>query len=271
MKPIILFRESLVEKEEIEAASLYFDVYKYHSDIPEGSLVFGRYSVLPFYEWVEEDLNHKACLLVNTYKQHKYIANFEYYNDLEDLTFKTWFAPSDLREADAPFVIKGKTNSRKSDWNGCMFAKTAKDAIRQGCDLQQDSLIGQQDIIYRKYVPLETYEIGVNGLPFTNEWRVFVYKDSILSYAYYWSNAERADEINIAGPQEGFLEFANKVIDRMKYKLEFYVIDIARTADKEWILVEINDAQMSGLSMNNPNVLYSNLRMAYYNHHGFNN
>lgn len=259
MKPIILMRKSLVEEGELQAASRYFDVYEYHNEVPERALVFGRYSVLPFYEWVEEDLRLKSCKLVNTYNQHKYIADFEYYDDVEDLTFKTWFRPIDLQDSDAPFIIKGTTNSRKSDWNGCMFAKTVRDAVSQGCDLQQDSLIGQQDIIYRKYIPLETYEIGINGLPFTNEWRIFVYKDSILSYAYYWSNADRADELNKAGPQEGFIEFATKVIDRLKDKLDFYVIDLARTVDGNWILVEVNDGQMSGLSMNDPDKLYRNL------------
>ena len=262
MNPIILFRASLAEESEISAASKYFEIQMFHSDIPADSLVFGRYSVLPFYEWVEQDLALKNCKLVNSYSQHLHIAGFKYYADIEDLTFKTWFHPSELRNSEAPFVIKGTTNSRKSNWNGNMFAKTKEDAIRQGCDLQEDSLIGQQEIIYRKYIPLETFEIGVNGLPFSNEWRVFVYKDTILSYAYYWSNAERAAELNAAGPQAGFIEFANTVIDRLKDKLNFYVIDIARTAFGSWILVEVNDAQMSGLSMNDPNVLYFNLKNA---------
>lgn len=262
--PVFLFRESLTEREELDAASKYFDVYTCPSEIPDDKSVFGRYSVLPFYEYVEKDLLHKNRILIHSFKQHQYIAEFQYYQDVEPLTFKTWFNAVDLKEEDAPFVIKGKTNSRKSDWNGCMFAKTKEAAIRQACDLQQDSLIGQQDIIYRKYIPLETYEIGVNGLPFTNEWRIFVYKDTIISYGYYWSNAERAIELNEAGPQEGFFDFANQVINRLKHRLNFYVIDLARTADGDWILVEVNDGQMSGLSMNDPEVLYKNLHKRIY-------
>lgn len=259
---VILFRESLVESAELEAASKYFDVYFYHSAIPKNQLVLGRYSVLPFYEWVEADLRILDRKLVNTYSQHRYIADFQYYTDVENLTFKTWFNPYDLPESEAPFVIKGKTNSRKSDWNNCMFAPTKSDAIKQGCELQKDSLIGQQDIIYRKYIPLETYEIGVNGLPFADEWRVFVYKDTIVSHGYYWSNASLADELNARGPSEGFFDFAEKVIAILKDKLDFYVIDIAKTETNEWILVEVNDAQMSGLSMNDPEVLYKNLATA---------
>ena len=36
-------------------------------------------------------------------------------------------------------------------------------------------------------------------------------------------------------------------------------IDVAQTESGEWIVVELNDGQMSGLSENNPEVLYKNL------------
>ncbi len=257
--PVILFRESLVEPNEIKAASKYFSVYTCPSEVPHNRTVIGRYSVLPFYDLIEKDFQTKDCKFINSHEQHRYIADFQYYHDVEDLTFKTWFNAHELPEDEAPFVIKGKTNSRKSDWNGCMFAKTKRAAIEQGCELQKDSLIGQQDIIYRKYIPLETYEIGVNGLPFTNEWRIFVYEDSIVSVAYYWSNAENAEYMTMKGPTDECIDFALRVINRLKNKLNFYVIDLARTAGGEWILVEVNDAQMSGLSMTKPEMLYSKL------------
>lgn len=260
MSVVIFARESLLDPSELAAMESNFHVAKYNSDIPEGSTVIGRYSVLPFYKWIEEDLACRSCKLINTYQQHTYIANFLYYEDVEDLTFKTWFDPSTLPENEAPFVVKGTTNSRKHDWKGSMLAMTRKDAIEYGCNLQQDSLIGQQDIIYRKYIPLQTFEYGINGLPFSNEWRIFVYKKSILSYGYYWTNAENAIEINRAGPPERFIEFANHVVNRLHDKLNFYVIDLAYTEAGNWILVEVNDAQMSGLSMNDPHVLYTNLK-----------
>jgi len=42
--------------------------------------------------------------------------------------------------------------------------------------------------------------------------------------------------------------------------VNFYVLDIAQTAFGNWILIEINDGQMSGLSENDPDRLYYNLR-----------
>jgi hypothetical protein len=41
---------------------------------------------------------------------------------------------------------------------------------------------------------------------------------------------------------------------------DYYVIDVAKTESGEWIVVELNDGQMSGLSENNPDTLYGNLK-----------
>jgi hypothetical protein len=38
------------------------------------------------------------------------------------------------------------------------------------------------------------------------------------------------------------------------------VLDIGELETNEWILIEMNDGQMSGLSNNNPEILYKNLK-----------
>ena len=40
----------------------------------------------------------------------------------------------------------------------------------------------------------------------------------------------------------------------------FFVLDLAEKKSGGWVLVEINDGEMSGLSENDPDMLYSNLR-----------
>lgn len=140
--PQFLVRESLISSDELNAISKYFPVQFYHTDVSPG-IVFGRYSVLPFYEWVEADLSRIGAVLVNTYRQHKWIANFEYYNAIESFTPKTWFNLTDFSDADAPFVVKGTTNGRKHNWLKFMYATSAVDAREKACLLQEDSLIGQ--------------------------------------------------------------------------------------------------------------------------------
>jgi hypothetical protein len=254
-KPQILFRKDLASEIELEIAREYFDVVEFRSEAKD-SLVFGRYSTLPYYKELEQDLKNQNASLINSWEQYNWIANFDWYNDLEPYTFKTWFNAIELREEDAPFIVKGRTNSRKQYWDTLMFADTKRKAIEIGWELGKDALIGSQGVVYRKYEKLVTYEHGINGLPFTNEWRFFFYKGNILAFSYYWSIA---DNVNISLEIDGY-EFAEKVGEIASKFVNFYVLDIAKKESGEWVLVEVNDGQMAGLSEIDPHTLYSNLK-----------
>lgn len=129
MKPVVLFRKLIDNQEEITIAQKYFDVHTIRETIPENSLVIGRYSVLPYYKELEDGLKLKNCQLINSYEQHKYIANAEWIADVSAYTPKTW---TDLDFYNAPqessYVIKGCTNSKKNQWDSLMFAANRKEA-----------------------------------------------------------------------------------------------------------------------------------------------
>ena len=212
------------------------------------SFVIGRYSVLPYYNELDDDLFYSNCKLINTVRQHNYIANFDYYHDVKDYTFETWFDHDfPLSNYTGPFVVKGKTNSKKGSWKSLMFAPDRKSAINIACDLREDSLIGDQGIIYRKFEPLKTFEYGLNDLPFTNEWRFFFLGQKLVDYGYYWSNATDMAKSSAVIDYEG-TSFAFSIAEIISQKANFFVLDIAEKASGGWILVEVNDAQMSGLS-----------------------
>lgn len=257
MQPTILFRKTIDTEAEFEVAKKYFPVSQYRSDLPKNSLVIGRYSVLPFYNELCYDLQSLRSQLINTYRMHKWIADFEYYDDLIGYTPETWHEYQ-MHECDyqGPFVVKGRTNSRKHKWNTHMYAPTKADAMRIGAELAADDHIGQQGIIYRKFVQLKVHEIGLHGLPFSNEWRMYYYKDKLLAYSYYWSIADKPE---LAVMDDKGLEFASKVSAIVSHKANFYIIDIAQKVDGNWTLIEVNDAQMGGLSLIQPDTLYSNL------------
>lgn len=172
---------------------------------------------------------------------------------------------------DIPVVLKGETNSLKYVWNTHAFARNKREAIEVHGRLTRDSLTGSQKIYAREYVPLETFTMAPQGLPITREFRFFVYKSTILSGGFYWSShTEELHDIGIRpDPDEVPREFLDEVIRRIQETEQgtppppsFYVVDVAKTEEGGWIVIELNDGQMSGLSDNDPGVLYSNLKKA---------
>lgn len=266
-KPVALFRSYDRDSErELEVCSTYLDTYRLRSKIPPKSLVIGRYSVLPYYNELEQDLQASGSSLLNSYRQHRYIANFDYYEDLDGITPRTWFDVTEASKVfnDLPYgmILKGRTNSTKQwEW---MYAKTKDDFYRIDKYLHQHELTAQQGIVYREYVPLEVIEKSIipNSFDFVNEWRFFCYKSKILVFDYYWSCAsdeaiaKARDQILIAP-----VDLVRKCASIVSKRTNFFVVDVAKTADGRWIVVELNDGQMSGLSMCDENLLYNNLKM----------
>jgi hypothetical protein len=46
----------------------------------------------------------------------------------------------------------------------------------------------------------------------------------------------------------------------VKDNVNFFVMDVALTESGRWIVIELNDGQMAGLSENDPDVLYGNMK-----------
>jgi hypothetical protein len=254
----ILFRKDFRCEDEFEVAKKYFTVHQYRHQC-NNEVVIGRYSVLPFYQELVEDLESSNSVLINSYDQHRWIADFQYYEVVKDYTFETYTERQfPLVKCDHwdGIVVKGRTNSRKHYWNKMMFAQNRLEAIEIASRLYEDDLISQQGLIYRRYVPLVTYEVGINGLPFTNEWRLFFYKDQLIAHGYYWSEADdvKTPKLN----QEG-MDFALHIAKAVSQYVNFFVLDIGEKQSGGWVLIEVNDGQQSGLSMIDPDVFYGNL------------
>ena len=260
--PYILFRVDEDNEEEYEAAKRVWRhrVTRFRSEIPPNSRVIGRYSVLPFYKDLADELAIHDSALVNSYAQHRFIANMDWVPVLGDLTFKTWF---DVGHATAPltehgWVVKGRTNSRKFKWRTHMYApdRIALKFVME--NLYDDELIRDQGLVVREYVPLMEVGQGINGLPLTNEYRVFMLDGLPVSSGFYWSIAEDADDHQ--GTPSGALTCAVEAQRRLGDQAPpFYVVDVAQTQAGDWKVVELNDGQMSGLSMIDPEKFYRKL------------
>ena len=249
--PIIYYRKSETPKKELECIQeSYFLSTRLLGNIPNNYLVIPRYSLLPFHKELFEEVSLKNSILINTPAMHEYVADLEsWYEDLQELTPKSWFRLEDVPN-EGPFIVKGKTNSRKDRWKNLMYAENKVEAINISCELMCDSLLSKQGIVVRKYEPLITFDEDVSGRPVTEEFRYFCLDGKILARGYYWSNF--SDSLKDTGIYPDFSEEADQLVlralEKIKGKIRFVVVDVAKTVEEKWIVIELNDGCMSGTS-----------------------
>lgn len=258
MKPIIYYRENITNifnpDEEWNIAGKYFDTTNSRMDCAN-RLVIGRYSVRPFYKELERDLSKVNSNLINSFSQHHFISNFNWYEHVKEFTPKTYFSLLETpKDENRDFVVKGRTNSRKQEWLTKMFAHGYTRAAEIFSDLSVDPLIHDQGIIIRDFVPLKVLGESIKGLPYTNEHRFFFYGRNEITNFYYWCCNDQVGILN----QEG-KDFAQKIANILVEHVNFFVLDIAEKKDGGWILIEVNDGQMSGLDSSYTDELYRNL------------
>jgi len=260
-RPVILYRKSLMDAEELAAAKERFACVFQRTALRRDDLVIPRYCVLPEPVELQDDVDLVGANLLNDLRQHRYLADMRnWVEDLREFTPKTWYRLEDVDE-DGPYVLKGQTNSRKGDWNTHCFAKDRAAMEQVYWRLCTDGLIGlgQQQIYIRKYVPLAKLIDGLNGIPVTREFRFFTAFGKILCGAYYWQNYLE-DLPAVPDVSEVPIAFVQSVLDRVKDHANGIVIDVAQTATGDWICIELNDLCMSGLSCNDPKILYTRLK-----------
>jgi hypothetical protein len=259
MDSILLVRQQHMSKYERQFAARHFSLEESRMTC-KNCMVVGRYSVLPYYEELDRDLRLIGSRLVNTVEEHQWISTFDYYQEVKRFTPETWDDETiHLCQYSGPFVVKGKRSSKKWQWKTHMFADSKQAALKLGERLKEDSDISEQGVVYRRYVPLKTFELGPNGLPYTNEWRFFFFGTSLLNAGYYWSVGDCLQQATLT---EGCMALAQQIAEIASEFATFYTLDLAETANGDWILIEINDGQMAVPSEHDLDALYGNLKAA---------
>jgi hypothetical protein len=263
----ILFRRLPEYEDEREIATDIWDgeITPFRTQIPEDSMVIGRMSTFPFYEELWNELQLKNSRLVNSPGVRRWITEMEWVRDLEEdnLTPRTWFNKgyANVPETDHGWVVKGRVNSRKFQWDSMMRARNRDELENVMRNLRHDQRIADQGLVIREYVPLEKVDEGINDMPITNEWRFFFLDGQEVASGFYWAivSEDKLPEEN-EPPQE-----AKMVAKKAQYHLEkvyeysFVVVDVAKTKAGKWIVIELNDAQQSGLSTIDPFLFYNQL------------
>jgi hypothetical protein len=265
MNPFFLYSETTQrnQPDELEAVRHAFGeentgIYLYA--IPAGSMVVPRFRAIPFGKELEGELNHNGSVLINTFQQHRMIADFwNWHPALAEagLTAPAYTADDYLRLPEGEWFVKGETNSIKNRWFDCCYAPTTADLPRVIRNTQNDSYVGSQSIVVRPFRRYRQIGEAVDGRPVFNERRCFILGDQVISTADYWSSlpeykVEALDETQF---QETLVK-AVKVTHAMG-SAPFRVIDLAEFPDGSWEVVELNDGVMSGLSDNTPETVWS--------------
>jgi hypothetical protein len=144
---------------------------------------------------------------------------------------------------DAPIVVKDYVKSQKHYWNEACFIPSASDAasvervVSRFIELQDGNLTG--GLVFREFVALDALTThSKSGMPLTKEFRRFVLDGRPLITAAYWEEGDYGDA---APPDELFVDIASRVNSR------FLTMDVARCTNGKWTIMELGDAQVSGI------------------------
>jgi hypothetical protein len=243
------------------------------SDIPKGSLVVPRYRAIPFGELLEREVSAAGSTLVNSYHQHRNLADSSaWIHLLGDLTAPSYGIQDLPHLPEGEWFVKGETNSLKNRWSDACYAPTTKDLITVVNNFQADSFLANQRVAIKPFVHFRQLENGtgdaifsLSGQPIWNERRVFILDGQVISEGFYWTTFEdEASEYTMTklAPAK-FTETLNEAITRVAHLARFVVIDLAELPNGEWRVIELNDGSMAGLSGNDPQTLWTNfLRVA---------
>ncbi len=117
-----------------------------------------------------------------------------------------------------------------------------------------DTILHWQKPVIREFVPLRAVPGQVPGkVPPSIEYRSFWWHGECVGWGRYWVQVAAYDcEDALAG-----LEVARSAAARLA--VPFLVVDVAKTADGRWIVIECNDAQESGYTGVAPRPLWQRI------------
>jgi len=213
------------------------------------------------YQLLYAALNDRGVELINdpiSYRDCHYLP--EWYPLLKEQTPRsTWISIERLADkpmnavfeelsafGSNPIIVKDYVKSEKHRWADACFIPEASDrthaerVVEKFLELRGNNLEG--GLVFREFVNFKALAThSKSGMPLTKEYRLFVLNGEIIHWFNYWEEGEYGDS---APPLDQFAAAAKKP------KSRFFTMDIAQTANDEWLIVELGDAQVSGLPEN---------------------
>ena len=195
----------------------------------------------------------KGARLVNTPAQYQTAMEFDkFYPLLGDLTPESLVLSSvDLlatveEQLGFPVFVKGAVKSNKDQgWAACV-AQNSTELAAIAPSLLARERRSRGKIIARRLVRFRNIATDAQSFPIGREYRVFVHRDEVLVYGFYWGRIPRQRPAH-AGRRCG----DPCALDRGGARgigTPFIAADIGQLEDGRWIVIEVSDGQFAGLS-----------------------
>ena len=140
-------------------------------------------------------------------------------------------------------IVKDYIKSEKHYWDTACFVANSNDKIKLTMiinnliELRGDYL--NEGIVVREYIELNNLtKHSKSGMPLSEEYRLFFYKNELLCIFNYWDEGD----YNIEKPNTKHFEEIAKGI-----KSNFFTMDIAKDKNGNFIIIELGDGQMAGI------------------------
>jgi hypothetical protein len=208
-----------------------------------------RTGAIDDYESLSDTLMEFGLSLINSASQHAMASLLpNWYPKIKEFTARSvWYetlpaAETILAEFTFPVFIKGERQTNRHS-RATSIANNLADLENILYYWKQDEVLGWQRLICRDFIELERIgEHAGDKIQPSKEFRIFLWKNSAVGIGHYWTEfekvelavSERAHIIKLA-------EEISTIVD-----VPFLVVDVAKKADGDWIVIELNDGQESG-------------------------
>lgn len=161
----------------------------------------------------------------------------------------------------SPLIVKDFVKSQKHYWDTACFIPSATDkdkvksVISKFVELQNTDL--NEGLVIREFVELNDLTThSKSGMPLKQEYRLFFLNGHLLGCYDYWEEGEYS--VSEHPSLDTFKDIAKNI------ESHFFSMDIAKTKNGEWIIIELGDGQVAGLPDKVDRLEFYNLARQYH-------
>lgn len=201
---------------------------------------------------VNGSVEHPVLLRIGAIDCHEEIRNM-----LNEIGMELLVGQAEQeREFGFPVFVKGNRQTNRHKKQQCIIENAEMyEALKK--DWVVSSILHWQKVMIRKYIPLEKVDDTSypDMIPFSYEFRVFLWRKEIVGIGRYWYMGQ--DYSLRDKDREAVMKLARTAGEIMN--VTFLVVDVAKTAAGQWIIIEVNDGQESGYAGVSPYALWQRI------------